>query len=605
MLEKNLINIEKYNKDLVNKIKNHSILGNFCFDLAKSGDVVLIYENFPFHSVEAPQQEALQVFDTIADTSRSAIHVMFGLGLGYLFKRLYLSSQGRIIVYEPSFDILKITFENVDFSPELADERVTVVTTDNELEQAIKKYYMFEDPMNICFLDSYKKLFPAKIQQLMDTVVRIRRYIDSDAHTLYNTSVKWLETGFSNFKKMMESEYIDCLKNKFQGTPAVILSAGPSLQKNIEELKPYKDKVIVICVGAALRAVKDKYNIVPDFSVYSDANEPIFNQVKNVEGLNQVNAIIQPVVYKPVFDSNFKRHFIYLAKNSAFGNWLGNLLDLDVEQYENYGTVAINALFSAVNFGCNPIIFMGQDLAYSNDGNAYFDKNIPDLFGDKVNVEVAGWHGDKVQTILQYSNYIKNFEDLLPEFSPEIRIINATEGGAFIKGMEHIPFREAAKTIPDRIVDVEQIIQDSINNYINPFKARKVLIYKSFKTHINAMNKLKVIIRKAQSIADRMEKETDKSTCSKPFVLKLFKELYDMNNKLNLTIQNECPLLINYIQKEGMEFKQKYRRFKQVDDENIEDKKTYIMLYKNIYDALLERIPALQEQLSDIAGVKL
>jgi len=102
-----------------------------------------------------------------------------------------------------------------------------------------------------------------------------------------------------------------------------------------------------------------------------------------------------------------------------------------------------------------------------------------------------------------------------------------------------------------------------------------------------------------------MEKETDKSTCSKPFVLKLFKELYDMNNKLNLTIQNECPLLINYIQKEGMEFKQKYRRFKQVDDENIEDKKTYIMLYKNIYDALLERIPALQEQLSDIAGVKL
>ena len=138
MFEKNICHIEKYNQGLANTLRNHNIVGNYTFDAAKSGDIVLIYENLPFHSMDDPQQEALATYDNLQNTSKSAITTVFGLGLGYLFKRVYLSSKGRIILFEPNLDILKITLESVDFSAELADERVMLLTDKADLDSLLQ-----------------------------------------------------------------------------------------------------------------------------------------------------------------------------------------------------------------------------------------------------------------------------------------------------------------------------------------------------------------------------------------------------------------------------------------------------------------------------------
>jgi hypothetical protein len=603
MLEKNLKNIETYNSELAQRIRTHILQIPYTFEVAGSGDVNLYYNNNPLHSIQNPQQEALEIYESLPNKTESAITVIFGLGLGYLFKRLYLSFPGRIIIFEPNIDILRITFENVDFSPELADPRVIIANTQAELEAAMKSYYMIEDPLNIGFLPSYRLLFPEIVQNLTDSLTMFKKYLDNDTSTLYNKSKMWINMALANFKHLFNSQYIDCLKDQFHGIPAIIVSAGPSLNKNVDQLKEYENDVVIFCLGKALRVLTEENNILPHFAVYADSHEYLLKQVEGVNNLDKINAIVQPTIYKPVYDLEFKRKFFYLAENSFYGSWLAKQLNLNISHFENYGTVAITALFAAINFGCNPIIFLGQDLAFAIDGPAYADKKEDNVFRKKATLQVKGWHGDTVTTIGQYADNLKDFEILSRIYGEKVRLINATEGGAYIPGLEHMTFSEASSLLTNKHLDIDSIISTAENNYINPVQKSKLKVINALKTHKSGFKKLAKFIRNARATASKIDTLLEKENPNPNLLNSLFNDLCMTNAKLNQVLNKECHLLMNYIQKEGSEYNQKYRRF--IKQDNIEHYKLYISLYNNIYKAMLENIPILEKHIDNILTGKL
>jgi len=137
ILKKNLDLIAQYNEGLVNKILNHTNIEKPIQIVdSKSGDPNLLYDNDFVHDNADPVYEAIELHQKVAGNEKEKkVHIIYGLGLGYLLKRFAQNSDEKIITLEPNLDILRVALEVVDFSEELAKSNIKIASDEEELKQ--------------------------------------------------------------------------------------------------------------------------------------------------------------------------------------------------------------------------------------------------------------------------------------------------------------------------------------------------------------------------------------------------------------------------------------------------------------------------------------
>ena len=378
ILEKNLEQISRYNEKLAKKIAELNQLEH-SFELleAKSGDVNLSYNGILLHDDIDPQEEAYNIFCNLSDNNKSSINVLFGLGIGYIFKSFAQRSKGKIILLEPNLDILRIALEIIDFSEDLSKDSIIIVDSTGDLEKYIEKLYFADANINLIshkaegfkshFLSSYANLNPEILAELRVKIEFIKGLYESNYNNLFKNCLDWTIAGIENIPEVLNHNEVEALRNKFFGKPAVIISAGPSLDKNIDILKEYQDKAVMFCVGTALKTA-NRHGIKPDFLTIVEHNN-CTGQVSGVD-TSDMNMILMPFTHEKFHKIPTKRKFNFYPKNDFTAIWLAKHLEISLDDYYNKGTVSMCALFSAVILGCNPIILIGQDLAYS-DGRCY------------------------------------------------------------------------------------------------------------------------------------------------------------------------------------------------------------------------------------------
>ncbi|MFH0702963.1 MAG: 6-hydroxymethylpterin diphosphokinase MptE-like protein [bacterium] len=518
ILEKNLEQISRYNKKLAEKIaKNDKFDCEFEFLEAKSGDVILSYNNILLHDSIDPQEEAFRIFNNLSNNTKSTINILFGLGLGYLFKRFSLSCKGKIVIYEPNLDILRITLEIIDFSKELNKDTVVLVDSIEDIEKSFERLYFDGAEVTLSFLDSYTKLYPDAIQDLVNDIGFIKGLYSSNYSNLFRKCSEWTIAGINNIPEMIGNQELESLRQKFVNKPAVIISAGPSLDKNIDILYEYQDKVLTFCVGTALKTAV-KHKIKPDFLAiveYHDCSA----QISGID-VSKMNLILHPMTFKSFHDLPAKHKFNYYPNNDFTTKWLAKFLDISLDDYLNKGTVSLCALFSAKILGCNPIILIGQDLAYS-EGRCYSQDSPYHNLKCKKNQEtgkmevgpddlesyiktmnhdeelaklltesrfkditenlyfVKGQNGKMLPTEPGYATFIRYFENAATEFGDKIKFINSTEGGAYIEGFEHIPLKQVLENHANAPIDVESIIQESLKSGRNLQQEKSSILLKA------------------------------------------------------------------------------------------------------------------------------
>jgi len=99
------------------------------------------------------------------------------------------------------------------------------------------------------------------------------------------------------------------------------------------------------------------------------------------------------------------------------------------------------------------IVLIGQDLAFAPDGKthskgAIYGENETQY--ERNTLYVKGYYGDDVKTSQVWNMFLNHFQqsiDEMKETHPEIKVINATEGGAYIEGAKHISFKEFLESI--------------------------------------------------------------------------------------------------------------------------------------------------------------
>lgn len=243
--------------------------------------------------------------------------------------------------------------------------------------------------------------------------------------------------------------------------PAIIVAAGPSLDKNIEVLRKAKGKALLITVDAAAKSMVKK-GILPDLVVSID---PIKD-----EGVLGEEQLLKCALVPSLF-SHYKiveQHrgcVFFQTGESEFGRYIYEKYGKEMYALPSGGSVANSAFSLAEILGFKTIILVGQDLSYPDGkvhaSSAIYQNCLDNQIDEKSSryFYVEANDGGSVLTEYNMNAYRKWFEEQAAK--NEIKIVNATEGGAKIRGTEVMTLEEALKKycIAKEEISFEEIVR--------------------------------------------------------------------------------------------------------------------------------------------------
>lgn len=306
------------------------------------------------------------------------------------------------------------------------------------LGQTIKLYNLRN--IEIISMPYAKSIYPNEMQTTVNIIFeRLRTVVAS-----FGNSVEDILLGTDNYLNNWKHAFRGIDYSHFEGIykdkPAIIVGAGPSLDKNIHQLKMAKGKALILCVDAALDSLLNA-GIVPDIVASIERTE-ITTKFYKREIIPKNIVYLGPNVIPGSILERFSRIIFTGRQGDAlfcdFNSYLGfNNLEIG-------GNVSNILLAFAQYLGCNPIIFVGLDLAYT-DGRTHATQVVDSLDEDSLNnvyknkesvLYVKGQNGELLETF-EFFMYAKNWIEM--EISQQVirKYINATEGGAQINGAEN------------------------------------------------------------------------------------------------------------------------------------------------------------------------
>ncbi|EFP6782803.1 motility associated factor glycosyltransferase family protein, partial [Campylobacter jejuni] len=234
-------------------------------------------------------------------------------------------------------------------------------------------------------------------------------------------------------------------KNKFEN--AIVVSAGPSLAKQLPLLKAYQDKAVIFCADGAL-SMLEKEGIVPDYVTNLDFTDLAMKFFQNKENKTSLN-ILSCATHPNVVHSLKAENCMIVLRNKA----LYQRFNLNDFGYIDTGTHVSHFSYTlALALGFKNIIMIGQDLAFDEKGNSHskgFD--FGEKFSGEENIDklkVPAYAGKgEVLTHITWNDYRIKLEYLFACNDQKAKFYNATEGGARINFTEELSFKECCEKL--------------------------------------------------------------------------------------------------------------------------------------------------------------
>lgn len=461
LYSKNLELLQEKAKSLYIKLKEEDPLYNYKVEEVEGQNNYIIQNDVSrcfLHSIYDVQREMKQLFREVE--SDVELLIIFGLGWGYSlsFIKNKFPDVKRVIFVEPFLDIFKRMsqkrnlrqlfqgIENINLilneQPKTAAKQVTDLINE-------KVYEKFE----ICFHMSYRTLLSSYYEVFFNQLIKNIQNWKSNLATWVTQKSRWTVNTFNNVRKkhISAENILPSLKN----LPVIIVSAGPSLERNMHLLSGVNDRALIVAVGSAIK-ILDTHDIQPHLRFAFDANSKNYNKI-----LCDLNSYDIPLVYsdrippsaldkyrgkkvKMVINSNYIIHYIY------------DKIDKDYKIYKDGFTIANTVLSIFSELGAPEIILLGQDLCYTFDklhaeGSWDDDREID--FSNNKFVKTTDINGEEVYTKPNFLSMKNVFERTIAEFDG-IEYIDATEGGLKIDGCKNIKFKGVLNKLEgDNITD--------------------------------------------------------------------------------------------------------------------------------------------------------
>lgn len=613
VLDKNLECIARYNpklkKDLLDlPYLTHSIK----LIETELKEPNLAYDGLALHAQTGAEIEAQNIFNDIYN-SKISMHIVYGIGLGHLFKEFCERSKGLVFLYEPNLEILRVTLELVDFSKELAQPNVMVFSDIQTFKNNFITSYRYKNEVTITALESYRNNFGKELDDTIKQMQIITGTCITDYNTVKASGLKSITMTLDNIAYTLEETPINEFQDIYKGKTALIVSAGPSLDANIETIKKNRDKVIIFCVGTAFKTIAN-HNIKPDFLVIIETHD-CSGQIKDFD-LSDINLILEPYTNTSIHRLKTKKKLIF-ASDTAHANkcWAG-FTDVDISPYMGRGTVSYNAIYSAKILGCSKIILVGQDLAYLDNkcysdespysdliyqintttgkpefkikNNENYTQGITPISMDAEHKElyenyheikikeleetscfVKGISGEMLLTQAGYATFIEHFREFA-YLNKDLDLINTSMVGAQIDGFKNMPLETALVT--EHTIEKLELYES--------YEYDKKKILENLEKDQKTLKDILQEISKTEKDMYKYEREVKRARTVTLEANKYFKKLLSLYDKLTLQYYNSNPLFQILLFNQQIEVDFALRNTEEVTIERI--KEVYILL-KSFY----------------------
>ncbi|EOI4970688.1 motility associated factor glycosyltransferase family protein, partial [Campylobacter jejuni] len=363
----------------------------------------------------------------------------------------------HIVVFEKDIEIIWIMFHILDFSSELQSARLMVLQTSSlDIEFfsnfcSSKPFFQFSRIYFLELMSHYYERFHEDILGLNKKLAEnFKNSIVSHGNDPLD-ALQGIEQFVYNLPQMITHPSYKELLSKRKGISdtAIIVSTGPSLTKQLPLLKKYANKATIFCADSSY-PILAKHGIKPDYVCMLERTEitaEFFNHdfgefdkdivfvcagvvhpkaIEYLKGRNRKYLIIPRYLYFPIYIKLKYFDFLY-----------------------NTPSVAHMACYLSLHLNHKNIIFIGQDLAYAENGNSH-----PDDYQNSANYEsqmyehilTEAYGGKKeIKTHEVWIFFKQILEAMIIKY--HITTYNCTEGGARIEGTIEKPFLWACENL--------------------------------------------------------------------------------------------------------------------------------------------------------------
>lgn len=401
----------------------------------------------------------LKDFDVMNRWHKENVSVFIGIGLGHSLNRVVsqMEKGHHIVVIEPVGQIYRIAFDRYDFSEYIKNHTLFFAPTKDDADMIFGQLESFKVVEDWAIFIELITRTRQEYWKLADYIMEVLNQIQCNIGTVISAGAKIADNDIATLPYVIRHRGVSELINLFKDKPAICVSTGPSLERNIHLLKDIQDKVIIVAVGQALRPLL-AYDIRPDFICTVDFGDV---NMTHFAGLcdETVPLVTINKTYAPLLKAYKGSKFISAGVSPKFKDTAHKAL-ADMGELAQGGSVAHMAFGLAAAMGCNPIMFIGQDLALSEkshcsqvdsggkieiiDGNIKWKVDDPrsktlharDDIGMGSAQYVNGWWGSPVLTNTGLMTFITAMERLISQFVGTV--LNCTEGGCHLEGAKRM-----------------------------------------------------------------------------------------------------------------------------------------------------------------------
>ncbi|MDP9173542.1 MAG: DUF115 domain-containing protein [Planctomycetota bacterium] len=413
------------------------------------------------HSRHQPIEEARRLLDGVSIEEKMTFYVL-GLGLGYHLEQLFdrASDEAIFCMFEPDLRMIRTALEHRDFSKLIRSHRV-MWFYEGEKAQLFQRLTphtaLISMGTEIISHASSRQLNEPFYHQTEIWLAEFAAFCRTNMNTLVLNSRKTAENIAKNIGWYAATPSLARLNTHYQSRPAIIVSAGPSLRKNKHLLAGLEQNAVIIAVQTTLQPLLEM-GVVPQFVTSLDYHEICSRFFEKLPQSLTTELIAEPKATCAILD--MMTGPVNVIGND-FAEGLLRELNLNKPALTSGATVAHLAFYFAEYLQCDPIIFIGQDLGFSDGlcyapGTSYEDVWRPEL-SRFCTVEMKQWEqiirdrpilrqipdyqGRPMYTEERLFTYLHQFER---DFGKtKARIIDATEGGAAKRGATAMPLAEA------------------------------------------------------------------------------------------------------------------------------------------------------------------
>ncbi|MEA1997110.1 MAG: 6-hydroxymethylpterin diphosphokinase MptE-like protein, partial [Gemmatimonadota bacterium] len=414
---------------------------------------------FTLHSTVNPPGEAGRLVEA-QYKEHSNVFLVYGFGLGYHVDNLVerLPGGAAALVVEPQASIFRLALSVRDLTHLLTHEGLFWAVGESVHEAPVHFSEVFRvssiEGVSIIAHNPSVKLC-GDYFNILDELCR-KWIITVGGNFLTNvSSVKtYLANTLENIQAIVENPPIKRLFGRFRKVPGIVISAGPSLDKNIGMLRILENHAVLICVDTALGPLY-RSGVKPHLAVAGDPSE---NNYRHLEGLGPTGAalVAEPMTH-PRIVSEFQGDKFIMSFDEALMKNLSGILG-DFGRVKAWGSISTGAFDLARRLGCDPIVFVGQDLSFT--GGRYYAHGtygeirwLRDLEYPKTLDDIHKWRMSKENDLdvkdifgstLRTSKALEAYRHYLEREieNTDALVINATEGGVGFRGVENVPLEE-------------------------------------------------------------------------------------------------------------------------------------------------------------------